>query len=171
MLGFEMPLPAATSRQFSGARSDRVSPGWTTWLFGECAPAAVPKPTMPMEATAVAAAARFIVLLSKVPSSFCVGETRPRTDGVALDPSPSPSGAAERRRAARRLPGSALRHHLTADYHSRSGVAATLVHVLDTASQQSTRNCNTVGGRPPLADGDSRTVGENPWGSHHHLTV
>src|SRR5918998_6879572 len=117
MLGFEMPLPAATSRQFSGARSDRVSPGWTTWVFGECAPAAVPKPTMPMEATAVAAAARFIVLLSKVPSSFCVGETRRRTDGVALDPSPSPKRCRGTPQAARRLPGSALRRHQTADYH------------------------------------------------------
>src|SRR5918997_1382251 len=86
-----MALPAATSRQLPGARIDRVSPGWTTWLFGVWAPAAEPRPTTPTVATAAAAAARFIVLVSKVPSSLCVGETRPRTDErLWYDPSPSP---------------------------------------------------------------------------------
>src|SRR5918997_2773429 len=105
-----MPFPAAPSRQLPGARIDRVSPGWTTWLLGVWAPAAEPRPMTPTVATAAAAAARFIVLVSKVPSSLCVGETRPRTDETfGMTPAPAPGDTAVPTGAGpttRRLPGS-----------------------------------------------------------------
>src|SRR5829696_5940743 len=92
--GFSMPLPAATAAQLSGASFESVSPGWTT--CGRCvgaAPLTSAKPTTPMEATAAATAARFMVRLSNSFPSVGVRVSRSTDRGPVSRGSPPHSVA------------------------------------------------------------------------------
>src|SRR5215207_5893488 len=92
--GFSMPVPAATAAQLSGASFESVSPGWTT--CGRCvgaAPLTSAKPTTPMEATAAATAARFMVRLSNSFPSVGVRVSRSTDRGPVSRGSPPHSVA------------------------------------------------------------------------------